>query len=104
MCPTYSTSRSEITSAYEDIADELDATLAPVGEAWKRALIEDPDLRLHAPDGRHAAPAGSHLAACVFYAVLFDSDPTGLPGTLTVDGSTVVDLPHERATFLQQAA
>lgn len=96
--------QSEITAAYTEIADELNATLAPVGEAWKRALDEDSTLRLHAPDGRHADPPGSYLAACVFYAVLFDADPTGLPGTLTVDGSTVVDLPSDRVALLQRVA
>lgn len=96
--------QSQITEAYTEIADELDATLAPVGEAWERALDEASDLRLHAPDGRHADPAGSYLAACVFYKVLLGDDPTGLPGTLTVDGTTVVDLPSDRSEFLQRVA
>lgn len=96
--------QSTITTAYTEIADELNATVAPVGEAWKRALDADADLRLHAADGRHAAPPGSYLAACVFYSVFFDADPTGLPGTLTVNGSTVVELPPKRAARLQQTA
>lgn len=91
-----------ITAAYKDIADELDATLAPVGEAWKRALNRAPDRGLHAPDGRHAAPAGSYVAACVFYMLFFDASPVGLPGTLSVDGRTVVDLPDDEATRLQE--
>lgn len=94
----------EITAAYEELAEELDATLAPVGEAWRRALDADPDLRLHAPDGRHADPSGSYVAACVFYTLFFDADPTGLPGTVSVNGQTAVDLPDDRARFLQQVA
>lgn len=94
----------DITRAYTEIADELNGTLSPVGDAWKRALDEDDDLRLHAPDGRHAAPPGSYLAACVFYTLFFDADPMGLPGTLTVDGTTVVDLPPDCAALLQRAA
>ena len=96
--------QSEITEAYETIADELNATLAPVGEAWKRALNEDSGLRLHAPDGRHAAPAGSYVAACVFYALFFDRSPVGLPGTLAVDGREVVSLPDAQAELLQRTA
>lgn len=96
--------QSQITQAYTEIAEELNATLAPVGEAWKRALNENPVLHLHAPDGRHADPPGSYMAACVFYAVFFDADPTGLPGTLTVDGTTLVDLSPDRAALLQRVA
>lgn len=96
--------QSEITAAYEEIAEELDATLAPVGEAWKRALSANPDLRLHAPDGRHADPAGSYLAACVFYTIFFEAAPTGLPATLAVDGTQVVDLPPNHASLLQRTA
>jgi hypothetical protein len=94
----------EIATAYTEIADELHATLAPVGAAWKRALERDSDLRLHAPDGRHADPPGSYLAACVFYALFCDADPTGLPGKISVEGKTVVDLPNDRASFLQTVA
>lgn len=94
----------EITAAYTDIADELDATVAPVGAAWKHARNMDSDLRLHATDGRHADPPGSYLAACVFYALFCDPDPTGLPGTLKVNGETVVDLSPARASLLQTAA
>ena len=96
--------QSKITEAYTEIATELGATLAPVGAAWKRALEGASDLRLHAPDGRHADPPGSYVAACVFYRVLLGGDPVGLPGTLTVDGTTVVDLPPGRASFLQRMA
>jgi hypothetical protein len=96
--------QSQITSAYTEIAEELGATLAPVGEAWARALETVPDLRLHAPDGRHAAPPGSYLAACVFYRVLFDNTPVGLPGRLTVEGEPVVELSPDRARALQQVA
>lgn len=96
--------QSEITAAYEEIADALDATLAPVGQAWKRVLDDNAELQLHAPDGRHAAPSGSYVAACVFYTLFFDADPTGLPGTISVDGRTVIDLPDDRAQLLQQVA
>lgn len=96
--------QSQITSAYTEIADELNATVAPVGEAWKRALDATSTLRLHAQDGRHADPPGSYLAACVFFTVFFGTAPTGLPGTLTVDGSTVVDLSADRAALLQRSA
>ncbi|HEX2034738.1 MAG TPA: SGNH/GDSL hydrolase family protein, partial [Chloroflexota bacterium] len=51
-------------------AQAIGAGLAPVGPAWQRVLTERPDLVLHAADGSHPAPAGTYLAACVFFAVL----------------------------------
>lgn len=96
--------QSEITTAYTEIADELNATVAPVGVAWKHALDEDDDLRLHASDGRHAAPSGSYLAACVFYALFCGVPSTSLPGTLLIGDTTVVDLSHDRTTLLQTTA
>ena len=70
--------QAALTSTYTDIARELDAELAPVGVAWQAALRENPKLALYAADGGHAAPAGSYLAACVFYSLFYGKSPEGL--------------------------
>ena len=62
-----------ITQAYVNIAEELDATLIPVGVAWQRLLRRRDHPTLHDRDGSHPTVAGSFLAACVMYAVLFDA-------------------------------
>ena len=67
-----------LTEAFLDLAEELDAAVAPVGVAWKRALGEQPKLALHFRDGSHPNPTGTYLAACVFYATLFGQSPQGL--------------------------
>lgn len=74
--------QSKLNSAYGDIARELDALLAPVGPAWQRALHEDPKLLLYLGDKSHPTPAGSYLAACVFYAVMFGESPAGASNRL----------------------
>ena len=56
---------------YLEMADVLDAYCAPVGEAWRRVHAECPSLQLYNSDGSHPSPAGSYLAACVFYAIFF---------------------------------
>ena len=61
------------------IADELEIPVAPVGIAWQTALERDPELDLWVKDGGHPTPTGMLLAASVFYAVIFDQDPTQLP-------------------------
>lgn len=73
--------QTKLNSGYFQIAKELNATVAPVGIAWQRALTADPKRILHSKDGSHPNPAGTYLAACVFYATLLDKNPEGLPAT-----------------------
>ena len=42
-----------MTRAFVDLAEELDAGASPVGEGWRLALSEQPDLPLYYRDGRH---------------------------------------------------
>jgi hypothetical protein len=80
-------SQKAITDAYNQIGKELGATVVPVGAAWQRFLARHDQPVLHDKDGSHPTLAGSYLAACVFYAVLFadssegiDDDISGLSG------------------------
>jgi hypothetical protein len=67
-----------ITDAYNAIGRELDATVVPVGAVWRRFLREHPGVPLHDEDQSHPTLAGSYLAACVFYGVLFGQSPVGI--------------------------
>jgi len=67
-----------ISRVYRELAAEIDAELAPVGEAWARVHETHPDLVLHDADDRHASPAGSYLAACVFLRCCCGRSPVGL--------------------------
>jgi hypothetical protein len=93
-----------LSEAYGAIARELGALLAPVGSAWQRAQQRDPEILLHHADGRHANPAGSYLAACVFFAVLLGASPVGLPGRMDIQGKMRPELAPGAAALLQQAA
>lgn len=70
-------SQAAITDAYDSIGKELEATVAPVGTVWERFLAKHEQLVLHDRDASHPAPAGSYLAACVFFTVLFRESPVG---------------------------
>jgi hypothetical protein len=74
----------------------LDAAVVPVGEAWRIAHQRSPGLDLWAPDGRHPSQAGTYLAACTFYGVLYEKSPVGNPYT--------AGLSREEVQVLQQAA
>lgn len=67
-----------LTAGYDEVALLVSAVVAPVGEAWRTALLADPTIVLHENDGSHPNLAGSYLAACVFYATLFGESPVGL--------------------------
>lgn len=61
-----------ITRAHTEFGQEIGAAVAPAGEVWHKMLRETPDLegQLYHPDGNHATPLGSYLAATtLFYTI-----------------------------------
>lgn len=96
--------QATLTEAYARMAQNLGATLAPVGLAWEAIHRSDPDFDLHHRDGRHANPTGSYLTACVFYSVLFNASPVGLPGTFYYKSKKRVDLKKDQALWFQEVA
>ncbi|MFM9059909.1 MAG: DUF4886 domain-containing protein [Planctomycetaceae bacterium] len=94
-----------LVAAYDDLAEACNraraadgrVTVVPVGEAWQRALATDPPPTLHKDDGSHPTLAGTYIAACTFYAVIYNASPVGLPG----DAGGLDDAMARR---LQQAA
>ena len=71
--------QDELADAYTSIGRKLKAIVVPVGVAWQKAFERIPELVLHDKDGSHPTPLGTYLAACVFYATLFDANPAELP-------------------------
>ena len=86
-----------LTECYMSIGEEVGAIIVPAGVAWERVLAMKQHPVLHDKDGSHPTLAGSYLAACVFFAVLFDESPVGIPADL--DGLTPADV-----TLLQTTA
>ncbi|MFK7988392.1 MAG: hypothetical protein AB8I08_20390 [Sandaracinaceae bacterium] len=66
---------ARIETVYSRLGEALDAPVAPVGDAWRRALTEDPELELHRDDGTHPAVTGTYLSALVLYGTLTGVDP-----------------------------
>ncbi|MCB8932369.1 MAG: hypothetical protein M9921_09025 [Fimbriimonadaceae bacterium] len=52
---------------YRGIAQASGAELLPVCDAWNAVLAAEPKFELWSPDGNHALPLGSYLAACCVY-------------------------------------
>jgi hypothetical protein len=90
-------SQAAITAAYMSIGREVGARVIPAGVAWERFLRRHDRPVLHDRDRSHPTLAGSYLAACVVFGVLFRSSPAGL--RVEVEG-----LAEDEATLLQEAA
>jgi hypothetical protein len=90
-------SQQAISDAYLSIGRELGAMVVPVGLAWQRFLREHETPALHDQDQSHPSLAGSYLAACVFYAVLYRASPIGA-------GDKIAGLTGTEQTQLERVA
>jgi hypothetical protein len=93
---SYSSMQSAVDQGYLAIASQLAIPIAPVGAAWQSVVAQQANTLLWQGDGVHPTTAGTYLAACVFYASIFDRSPVGLSDE---DG-----LPAAEATMLQRVA
>jgi len=93
-----------LDSAFARLARERAGRTVPVGAAWRRARERHPEIELYVPDGAHASPAGTYLAACVFFGVLTGKPPLGLPARISANGTVLAELPPEYAEALQRIA
>jgi hypothetical protein len=85
-----------ITSAYTTIGQEVSAKVIPAGVAWQKFRATHVAPELYDRDGSHPTVAGSYLAACVAFGVLFGSSPARL--SVDVTGLTAVDARMLQAT------
>jgi hypothetical protein len=86
----------QLADAYTAAAKANGARVIPAGLAFARSVAQKPDLELYFPDKRHPSLAGSYLAACTSYAVLFRKSPVGSTYT--------AGLPADVARHLQTVA
>jgi len=107
-----------LTYAYARAAKDTGSLLAPVGMAWEALRGKNPESGLfYQGHGSHPSPAGSYLAACVFYATIFRQSPIGLPAHISGTPvnletekpepgkiATLIDLDTKDAEALQQEA
>ncbi len=73
---TYEGMDSALAYSYRVMADSNEAYLSPVGEVWKYLRTNYPSMVLYAADESHPSLAGSYAAACAFYTIIFQKDPS----------------------------
>ena len=91
---TYEGMQRKLNDSYTGMALENQGILVPVGRVWENVRARNPALNLYGDDV-HPNLAGTYLAACAFYAVLFKDSPAGLPHPGPLDDET--------AAYLQKA-
>ncbi|MBI1267457.1 MAG: T9SS type A sorting domain-containing protein [Cryomorphaceae bacterium] len=90
---TYDGMQELLTERYMQMATDNDAWVAPVGSVWQSVMADAP---LYAADGSHPSIHGTYLAACTFFAVMFNESPVG---AAYPDGVTA-----QQALAIQEAA
>lgn len=93
---TYMGMQDRLRASYKLFADTTHTLMSPVGEAWRKSIVNKPNLELYNTDESHPVIEGSYLAACVFYEVLFRKS--------VVANSYTAGLTTTNVAFLQQVA
>ena len=100
---TFDGMNSRLRNAYIRMADSIDASISPVGVAWKYVRDIYPSIQLYSPDGSHPSLEGSYLAACTFYASLFRKSPVGASFTSSLAPATAANLQLSAATAVMDS-
>ncbi len=93
---TFDGMQARLRQSYVEMADDNQALVSPVGQAFKYARLADSTINLYSIDNSHPSLAGTYLAACTFYATIFETSPVGLSYTAGLNAT--------QAAFLQQIA
>lgn len=83
-----------LSQRYHTMATQNDAILSPVGAVWKYVRQQYPSIELYNADESHPSLAGSYLAACCFYSVLYRKDPALITNDYTL---SAIDAANIRA-------
>jgi len=85
--------QARLNSAYASLAQNIGATLAPVGLGFERARTDAPTI--HLLDGtQHPSPAGTYLAAAILFRTIFNASAVGSTYCSTLPETTAHTLQH----------
>lgn len=86
---TYDQMKEKLYDAYEAAAQAVNGKRVPVGFGFAEVKKNAPHVDLYTEDDYHPSPAGTYLAACLFYEALTGKDCMALPGIDALDEETV---------------
>lgn len=90
---TYEGMQQRLRESYLEMAMNNNASVAPVGVAWKACRDSSPTIELYNPDESHPGINGTYLTACVFYSSIFHKSSVGsnylISGMSNADATTL---------------
>lgn len=82
---TYEGMDSLLNLRYRQMADSNEAYVSPVGAVWHYIRDADSTIELYSSDFSHPSLIGSYAAACTFYTLIFQKDPSLITDDYNVD-------------------
>lgn len=89
---TYKGMDSMLSLRYRAMGIDNKADVAPVGAVWHYIRDKYPAMDLYTSDGSHPTLTGSYIAACTFYTMIFQDDPTKITANLGVNSSDALNI------------
>lgn len=81
--------QTSMVENYIEVANRLDALVAPAGIAFMRSKEQHPEIELwDQEDLIHPTLAGTYLSACILYGTMYDQSPEGIAYTAGLDKKT----------------
>jgi len=85
---TYEGMDSLLRERYLYMGQANHASVCPVGRVWHYIRDNYKSIELYSNDGSHPSMAGSYAAACAFYTMIFEKDPTLISYHSSLDTAT----------------
>lgn len=89
---TYAGMQQRLRESYLQMAQDNNASVFPVGAAWKTVRDSFPAINLYNPDQSHPSLEGTYLAACVYYASIYHKSPLNSTYTAGLNATTAQNL------------
>ncbi len=90
---TYNGMQQRLRDSYLQMSIGNNASVSPVGVAWKLFRDAFPGINLYQPDESHPSIYGTYLAACVFYTSFYHKSSVGCsfitPGISALEGLAI---------------
>ena len=94
---TYTGMQDRLTQSYMEMGQLNHATVAPVGEAWRKIFNQPHPYDMYLSDSTHPSIFGTYLVASVFYEILFQK-------SVLTDSFVTAGIPDSDAVVLRQTA
>ncbi len=89
---TYDEMKEKLYDAYNAAAEAVNGRRVPVGFGFAEVKRIAPEIDLYTEDSYHPSPAGTYLAACLFYMALTGNSCDSLPVIEALDEQTAAIL------------